>query len=205
MREPLATLPLVLTTPEVLTERLVLTPAGTPDVPELHALHADPAVWGHFPSGRHTDVEQTDALVRQVVAGWQEHGLDYWAVRLRGPEQAQAQARGEGIVGIGGVSLRKGAAWNLYYRLAPEAWGRGLAQEVVAAARDAAARVRPDLPVVAFLLEHNGRSRRAAERAGFTLAWRGPDAGNPNRAAVRLVYADRPLPLETLRLFVDAT
>lgn len=189
----------MLTTAEVETERLSLTAAGEADVAELHALHADPAVWGHFPSGRHTDVAQTEELVRQVVAGWQEHGLDYWAVRRReGSETGQ-----RGLVGVGGVSLRKGAAWNLYYRLAPEAWGRGLAQEVVAAAREAAARVRPDVPVVAFLLEHNGRSRRAAERAGMTLAWRGPDAGNPNRAAVRLVYADRELPRETLRLFID--
>jgi hypothetical protein len=27
----------------------------------------------------------------------------------------------------------------------------------------------------------------------LSLVWRGPDAGNPDPAAVRLVYADRPL------------
>jgi hypothetical protein len=32
------------------------------------------------------------------------------------------------------------------------------------------------------------------------LVWRGPDAGNPDPAAVRLVYADRPLPGELLGL-----
>ena len=30
-----------------------------------------------------------------------------------------------------------------------------------------------------------------AEKAGLTLVWRGPDAGNPDPDAVRLVYADR--------------
>jgi hypothetical protein len=44
------------------------------------------------------------------------------------------------------------------------------------------------------LLEPNVQSRRRAERAGLGLVWRGPDAGNPDPSAVRLVYADRPLP-----------
>jgi hypothetical protein len=62
-----------------------------------------------------------------------------------------------------------------------------------AAACAAAASLRPDLPVVAFLLEHNRGSKAAAERAGLQLAWRGPDSGNPDATAVRLIYADRPL------------
>jgi hypothetical protein len=58
---------------------------------------------------------------------------------------------------------------------------------------DAARAADPDRPVVAYLLEHDEASRRRAERAGLTLVWRGPDAGNPDPAAVRLVLADRPL------------
>jgi hypothetical protein len=46
---------------------------------------------------------------------------------------------------------------------------------------------------VAYLLEHNERSRGRAEKAGLSLVWRGPDAGNPDPAAVRLVFADRDL------------
>lgn len=59
--------------------------------------------------------------------------------------------------------------------------------------------MRADLPVTAYLLEHNVGSRRAAERAGLTLVWRGPDAGNPDPAAVRLVYADRDLDPATVQ------
>jgi hypothetical protein len=47
--------------------------------------------------------------------------------------------------------------------------------------------------VIAYLVEHNERSRGRAERSGLSLVWRGPDAGNPDPAAVRLIYADRPL------------
>jgi hypothetical protein len=42
------------------------------------------------------------------------------------------------------------------------------------AALDAAHAVDPDLPVIAYLLEHNVESRGRAERAGLSLIWRGP-------------------------------
>ncbi|WP_299039049.1 hypothetical protein [uncultured Pseudokineococcus sp.] len=79
--------------------------------------------------------------------------------------------------------------------------GRGLAQELVAA-RSAAAAVRPDLPVVADLLEHDGGSRRAVEHAGLDLVWRGADVGTSDPGAVRLVWADRPVPADALALLV---
>jgi RimJ/RimL family protein N-acetyltransferase len=89
--------------------------------------------------------------------------------------------------------VRHRAVWNLYYRLTPAAQGHGLASEMVTAAQAAAADLRPDLPVVASLLEHNLGSKSIAERAGLELAWRGPDSGNPDVTAIRLIYADRPL------------
>jgi RimJ/RimL family protein N-acetyltransferase len=98
------------------------------------------------------------------------------------------------MVGTGGCALRVATRWwNLYYRLTPPAWGLGLAAELVAAAIDAAHTVDPDRAVIAYLLEHNVESRGRAERAGLQLVWRGPDAGNPDPAAVRLVYTDRPV------------
>jgi RimJ/RimL family protein N-acetyltransferase len=135
--------------------------------------------------------------MERYVTGWREHGLDVWVARQRSSDGAGA------LVGMGGCSLRDDRAWNLYYRLEPHAQGRGYAQELITAARAAAAETRPELPVVAYLLEHNTGSRRAAERAGLELVWRGPDAGNPDRSAVRLVYADRQLNPETLAAFTD--
>jgi hypothetical protein len=68
----------------------------------------------------------------------------------------------------------------------------------VTTALDCAHTVAPERPVVAVLLEHNVESRGRAERAGLSQVWRGPDAGNPDPDAVRLVYADRPLDDELL-------
>jgi RimJ/RimL family protein N-acetyltransferase len=49
---------------------------------------------------------------------------------------------------------------------------------------------------VAYLLENNRASAAVAEKLGLTLRHRGPDAGNPDPSAIRVVYADRPLPPE---------
>lgn len=176
----------------VATDRLRLSRPLPDDLPELHALHADPRGYVHWPSGRHTSVAQTRALLDRYERSWREHGLGPWVVR--GADDGR-------LVGMAGCGVRGGVGWNLYYRLVPEERGRGFAQEVIAASRAAAARHRPDLPVVAYLLEHNEGSRRAAERAGLRRVWRGPDAGNPDPAAVRLVYADRELDAAVLAVF----
>lgn len=176
-----------------MTERLALSRPTEQDLPELHELHADPEVWKHLPSARHTSFDQTRELIDRYLAGWDANGLDVWVAR---------DAETDALVGIGGPSLRGGLAWNLYYRLAPTAWGHGYAQELIAAARAAVSATGSDLPVVAFLLEHNEGSRRAAERAGLEVVWRGHDAGNPDPDAVRLVFADRPLSEEALKVFL---
>ena len=80
---------------------------------------------------------------------------------------------------------------NLYYRFSPDVQGNGYATELARVALAAAKAVRPERPVVAFMLEHNTASWRVAERVGMHHLWTGPDAGNPDPTAVRLVYADR--------------
>ena len=136
-------------------------------------------------------------MVAAQQRAWTTDGLGYWVARLRSGEGGAEAARPP-LLGTGGCARRHDAVWNLYYRLTPPAWGHGLAAELVDAALDAARAVDPDRPVVAYLLEHNVASRVRAERAGLSLVWCGPDAGNPDPTAVRLVYADRPLPEDVL-------
>ena len=94
-------------------------------------------------------------------------------------------------------------AWNLGFRLLPEYWGRGFAQEIGTAALAAAARRRPELPVTAYLLEGNDRSQRTVERLGLRHRWRGADAGNPDPAAIRLLFSDRDLPADVVRILTE--
>lgn len=177
------------------TERLTLTRPTLGDLDDVHDLHADPGVWEHYPSLRHTDRAQTGKYLQRQQRSWDEDGLAIWAARRSAPD-------GHGpLVGVGGCTVRSGVAWNLGYRLVRHAWGHGYAQEIIAEARTAAAQLRPELPVVAHLLEHNAGSKRAAERAGLHLEWRGVDVGNTDPSAVLLVYADRALDDAQLNVF----
>ncbi|MEL7978179.1 GNAT family N-acetyltransferase [Isoptericola sp. F-RaC21] len=166
------------------TDRLDLYRPVPADVDELFAIGSDPRVWTHYPSLRQTDPAQSAADVARRTACWEADGLGPWTVRRRGEP---------GIVGYGGCSVLHGAFWNLGYRFAVAAQGQGYATEMSRAAIRRAGEVRPDLPVIAYLLEHNLASAAVARKLGLTLQHRGPDAGNPDPGAVRLVFADRPL------------
>ncbi len=114
---------------------------------------------------------------------FERDGLAYWSVR---------DEAGGPVVGRGGCNgPDDGPWWNLYYRLDQRVVGRGYATEMGAVALQAAHDVDPARPVMAYLLEHNAGSRRTAEKLGLRLVWRGPDDGNPDPGAVRLVYLDR--------------
>ncbi|MDK3258015.1 GNAT family N-acetyltransferase [Blastococcus capsensis] len=180
------------------TQRLVLEAVVPEHLDEHYALMSDPGVWAHLPSGRHTSPERTAEGIAHSQRHWAHDGLGYWTARLR-EELPEAGLAAGAVVGTGGCAVRVGTSWwNLYYRFTPSAWGRGLAAELVTAALDAAHAVAPDRPVIASLLEHNAESRGRAERAGLSLVWHGPDAGNPDPDAVRLVYSDRPLDHDVL-------
>ena len=178
------------------TARLRLDAVVRSDLDDLFALMSDAGTWAHLPSGRHTSREQTKAGIEHAVGHWVREGLGYWTARLR-TEVAGLPV--DTVVGTGGCARRVGTTWwNLYYRFTPAAWGRGLAAELVTTAIECAHAVAPDQPVIAYLLEHNAESRGRAEGSGLSLVWRGPDAGNPDANAVRLVYADRPVDGELL-------
>jgi RimJ/RimL family protein N-acetyltransferase len=179
------------------TSRLTLRVPAPDDLPRLFELYADPRVWGPDPLSRHDDPSQTERMLGNWRAAWRRDGLGMWVA-----ESAEPGTYGA-FVGIGGCFVRYGVAWNLGFRLTPRFWGRGLAQEISAAAIAAARARRPDLPTTAYLLEGNARSQAAVARTGLTLVWRGPDAGNPDASAVRLLYADRPLSGDLVRALTE--
>jgi RimJ/RimL family protein N-acetyltransferase len=169
------------------TARLWLDEPVEGDADALLAIHSDPASWRHFPSGLVTDPAAGATMVGASRRRFERDGLAYWSVR---------DADGGPAVGRGGCMVPDEALggrgwWNLYYRFDQRVLGRGYAAEMGRAALDAAHDVAPERPVLAFLLEHNVASRRTAEKVGLRLVWRGPDDGNPDPDAVRLVFLDR--------------
>ncbi|MFE7603869.1 GNAT family N-acetyltransferase [Brachybacterium paraconglomeratum] len=162
--------------------RLQLAPPRESDLEDLHRIYSDARTWTHLPRGRFADLETTREALAVWLDDWRREGLGAWVAR-----------EGCAVVGHGGCAVRQGAFWNLGYRFAPEAQGRGLATELARAAVEAARERRPELPVVAYLLENNPASAAVARKLGLTLRHRGPDAGNPDPSAQRLVFADRAL------------
>ncbi len=174
------------------TERLALRVPVQADLERLFELYSDPQVWEPDPMTRHEDPAQTERMIEAWRAAWDRDGLGIWTAW-----------DGDEFVGIGGCFVRYGVAWNLGFRLRPACWGRGYAQEISAAAILTARRRREELPVTAYLVEGNERSLRAVDRTGLRLVWRGPDAGNPDATAIRLLYSDRPLPPAVLEKLTE--
>jgi RimJ/RimL family protein N-acetyltransferase len=172
--------------------RLVLRVPEQADLERLFDLYSDPRVWASDPLTRHEDPAQTERMIGNWRAAWDRDGLGMWSAW-----------DGAEFVGIGGCFVRYGVAWNLGFRLRPQCWGRGYAREISTAAITAARRRRAELPVTAYLLEGNDRSLRAVERTGLTRIWRGPDAGNPDATAIRLLYSDQPLPPAVLKALTE--
>lgn len=175
------------------TERLRLDIPVAADLAQLHELSSDPLVWQHFPSGRHESIEQTRDMLERWQRDWDAAGLGTWIVRTTADDK---------LIGYGGCVLREvsaGEVWNLGYRFATAAQGRGYATELARAAADCARAHRPEVPVTAYLLETNGGSRRVVEKIGMTLVERRFDDGNPDPTAIRLVFTDRPIDLALIR------
>jgi RimJ/RimL family protein N-acetyltransferase len=177
------------------TSRLDLDEPVETDLEALYAICSDPQSWTHFPSLRHTDPSTTDRVLQGWTAQWRRDELSTWIIRERSSRT---------ISGYGGCSMRQDAFWNLGYRLHPDAQGKGYAAEMCEIAVECAHRTRPELPVVAYLLEHNVASARVAERVGLELITRGPDIGNPDPGAIRLVYADRSLTADQVGAVLSA-
>jgi len=163
------------------------------DTDRVHDLYRDPAVWRHAPHGRHVAPDTTRRMLDRWISDWKNHGIGSWLV--------EDTATG-GLLGNAGCSLRNGAHWNLGYRFAPAAQGRGIATRVARLALAAAWEKDARIPRVASILEHNEASVAVAVRAGLALQFRGPDVGNPDPSAVRLLYADRPLDPAKVRLIL---
>lgn len=171
------------------TNRLHLDRPTIEDAAGLHLICSDSRVWNHFPSLRHSDIEQTRVMLDRWIASWERDELGTWIVR---------DPRSQTIIGYGGCSIKQGAFWNLGYRFAVDAQGQGFATELSCEAVRQAKENRPSLPIVASLLAHNRASARVAERVGLSLVQRSLDVGNPDPTAIRLVYADRVLTAEQL-------
>ncbi|RXZ46683.1 N-acetyltransferase [Agromyces fucosus] len=192
---------------ELRTERLLLRPLTLDDADAYFRVYGDPRTWEHLPSSRHTSRAMSVDAIERAIAGRLEYGFSHNAVFLREPVGALPAGA---FLGSAGARMLDFDAWNLGYRFAPEAWGRGFATEAARASLTAAQTTRPDTPVTARVLGDNAASIRVIERIGLELQWRGRAArlgGSDDEHSStpgttthldRVIYADRALGDEML-------
>lgn len=155
-------------------------PLQPADLEAMHRLHGDPSTNAHNPFGASADLSAT----AETLVAWRKHasrhGFGYEVVELDGR-----------VIGICGARFDE---WlgrrvvNLYWRLLPEWWGRGLSGPLADHAL-VIARSRPspgEEPVIARMLPANHASRRVAERIGLV---RRPESDGELAGARWIVFA----------------
>lgn len=144
---------------ELRTERLRLRAPTLADTSRLVALLTDPRVNRHSPSGAPT-VPESRTSVRESIAAWRRDGIGHWLVEYDG--------RLAGITGVRPTELGGDPYWNVYYRFAPETWGKGIASEAVRAALAAARGHVPGRPFVVRTRPTNDAAIQLALAIGLT-------------------------------------
>jgi RimJ/RimL family protein N-acetyltransferase len=135
-----------------------------PSITDLDAairVHCDPRTNVFNPGGPATS-QRAEEMLRDWITHWKQNGFGYWAVEL---EEAPGT-----IIGFGGI-MRKQiahlAGLNMYFRFAPEAWGKGHASQLARAGLSFAFGELQAREVLGLVRPNNLPSRRTLERIGF--------------------------------------
>jgi RimJ/RimL family protein N-acetyltransferase len=147
--------------PRLATERLLLREWRDSDREPFAAMNADPRVMEHFRGTM--DRAESDALVDRIVTHWADDGHGLWAV------ERTADRRFIGFVGLTPPNFE--AAFTpcveIGWRLAPEAWGQGLATEAARAVLRFGFERLGLAEILSWTVPANLRSRAVMARIGM--------------------------------------
>ncbi|MDX6022341.1 GNAT family N-acetyltransferase [Scandinavium sp. V105_16] len=157
----------------IASERLIMRPVRADDATCLFRIYGDPATNTFNPAGPYPDIAFAKTRLAQWLQGWQQHGIGQMAIY----DRLQPQA----VIGFGGISLRPLAdamTWNLGYRFATEAWGKGLATEFCQRMLDYAFDEQQLKKVTAIVRPEHLVSQRVLLKAGLALRGQIADIAN---------------------------
>jgi [ribosomal protein S5]-alanine N-acetyltransferase len=153
----------LLTMHQLTTPRLIGTPAGPSDFPDIRRLHADPRVMATLSADGATFTEdQTRAFLERAADHWKSHNFGLWTFRDRSDSD---------FVGYGGIKhteVEGRDVIELAYAITSAHWRKGFATEISLASLKHAFDVLHLDRIVAFTLPHNQASRAVMEHCGFT-------------------------------------
>jgi RimJ/RimL family protein N-acetyltransferase len=127
-------------------------------------IHGDPRAAQYRTGGPDPSLDVSRARLATWIAHWDEHGFGPWLVAL-------VEHEGD-VAGFGGLRWR-GAdeipGLNLYFRIRPELWGRGLGAELARASVRVAFDDGIAPEVTAIVRPNNAPSIRVVEQIGMRL------------------------------------
>ena len=145
----------------VSTARLTIRRPVPADVEAIFRITGDPRAYAHNPADAITTPEEATELYARWDDHWERFGFGYWVVRFHDSEPVL------GFCGLKFMMFRDERVLNLFYRLDPTAWGRGIASEAARAAAGWAAAHRPKDRIIARVRPDNVASGKVAVRAGL--------------------------------------
>lgn len=162
------------------TERLILRRFVPADADAFAALNADPEVMRYIGTGEPLSRAASDELLARIAGHWRSHGYGLWCVAER---TAPDDCLGFAGLAVPAFLPEVLPAVEVGWRLAREAWGRGIATEAARAALDVAFGPLALKSVISIVAEGNERSVRVAEKLGMR---RGRDRLHPLRGRLRI-------------------
>jgi RimJ/RimL family protein N-acetyltransferase len=147
-------------------ERIRLRRPCLDDLAAVFRIHGDPRTNTFNPAGPDPNLQASEDRLVSWLASWAEDGIGYHAVVDRESDQ---------VVGFTGVRHVNAQDWaepaepllNLYYRYAPEAWGKGYATVAARRVLEWARTHRSQRPVVVITRPVNKPSLAVARALGF--------------------------------------
>jgi RimJ/RimL family protein N-acetyltransferase len=151
---------------ELRTPRLLLRRWRAEDGVPMAAINGDPEVARYL--NRPPEEGDASVFVPWMTDHWKRHGFGPWAL-----ESVESQTAGAflGFAGVAYPTYLDPVAHlpELGWRLAREAWGRGLATEAATAARDHAFDALGLARLISLVHPENERSRRVATKLGMEV------------------------------------
>jgi [ribosomal protein S5]-alanine N-acetyltransferase len=148
--------------PSLQTKRLFLHPFAPQHLDAALRIHCDPLTNQFNPVP--FSPEQVEGFVTKWSNDWHEKGIGYWAV--------SEVCNPEFVIGFSGVRhawMVDADSFNLYFRFAPTAWGKGYSSEAARAALNVAFSDANTRHVCAMTRPTNAPSIKTLQSVGLTL------------------------------------
>ena len=148
------------------TERLVLRPVTGDDHPALLAHWTEPDVRRYLFDGAPLSSAEVAETIEESIGDFAAHGYGIWLIEL-GSGTGSGPSPGPGLVGTAGLRPLEESGLEIFYSLAPGAWGHGYATEAARAVVEFALGSLGLPEVLAEVDEGNAASVAVVKRLGM--------------------------------------